>query len=204
MAGVLKNTEVFTTGQIARMVKVAPRTVTKWIDSGLLKGFRIPGGADRRVPRESLLQFFKMHGIPCPPELKQAPVLIVGFNDRGQNDAMRSLVTAAGRPSMITDNLFEAGVLIAEHHPDVLILDRAVGPKNLCASVGQAAVLHNPHARCVLVCTEDEEPWLPDHFSHSFRHPCDPVEVMGAALIEQEPVRYKSTRGSWQGGNRCN
>ena len=34
--------KVFTTGQVAKICKVAPRTVSKWFDSGRLKGYRIP------------------------------------------------------------------------------------------------------------------------------------------------------------------
>ena len=49
--------KVFTTGQVAKICKVAPRTVSKWFDSGRLRGYRIPGSQDRRIPREHLLRF---------------------------------------------------------------------------------------------------------------------------------------------------
>ena len=49
--------KVFTTGQVAKICKVAPRTVSKWFDSGRLKGYRIPGSQDRRIPREYLIKF---------------------------------------------------------------------------------------------------------------------------------------------------
>ena len=39
--------KVFTTGQVAKICKVAPRTVSKWFDSGRLRGYRIPGSQDR-------------------------------------------------------------------------------------------------------------------------------------------------------------
>ena len=46
--------KVFTTGQVAKICKVAPRTVSKWFDSGRLPGaYRIPGSQDRRIPREA-------------------------------------------------------------------------------------------------------------------------------------------------------
>ena len=35
--------EVLTTGEVAKICNVAPRTVSKWFDSGSLKGYRIPG-----------------------------------------------------------------------------------------------------------------------------------------------------------------
>ena len=55
--------KVFTTGQVAKICKVAPRTVSKWFDSGRLKGYRIPGSQDRRIPREYLIRFLKEHGV---------------------------------------------------------------------------------------------------------------------------------------------
>src|SRR5262249_633636 len=63
-SGVLEMKKVFTTGQVAKICKVAPRTVSKWFDSGRLRGYRIPGSQDRRIPREHLLRFLKEHGMP--------------------------------------------------------------------------------------------------------------------------------------------
>ncbi len=80
--------KVFTTGQVAKICKVAPRTVSKWFDSGRLKGYRIPGSQDRRIPREQLIRFLKEHGMPLG-ELEEEEwhkVLLIGteklFNDR--------------------------------------------------------------------------------------------------------------------------
>src|SRR5580765_7295478 len=56
--------KVFTTGQVAKICKVAPRTVSKWFDSGRLKGYRIPGSQDRRIPREYLIKLLKEYGMP--------------------------------------------------------------------------------------------------------------------------------------------
>lgn len=59
----LKNLKVFTTGQVAKICNVAPRTVSKWFDSGKLRGYRIPGSQDRRIPRDVLIQFLNDHGM---------------------------------------------------------------------------------------------------------------------------------------------
>ncbi|MFO0972839.1 MAG: helix-turn-helix domain-containing protein [Phycisphaerae bacterium] len=55
---------VLTTGEIAKICNVAPRTVSKWFDSGQLRGYRIPGSRDRRVPLEQLVRFMRAHAIP--------------------------------------------------------------------------------------------------------------------------------------------
>ena len=55
---------VLTTGQVSGICHVATGTVCKWFDSGQLRGYRIPGGRDRRIPLRELMRFLKTHGIP--------------------------------------------------------------------------------------------------------------------------------------------
>ena len=55
---------IYTTSQVARICKVAPRTVSKWFDSGRLRGYRVPGSQDRRIPREHLIRFMEEHQMP--------------------------------------------------------------------------------------------------------------------------------------------
>jgi excisionase family DNA binding protein len=55
--------KVYTTGQVAKICQVAPRTVSKWFDNGRLKGYRIPGSQDRRIPHKHLVAFMKEHGM---------------------------------------------------------------------------------------------------------------------------------------------
>lgn len=68
-----------TTGQVARICGVAPRTVQKWIDSGHLHGYRLPGGLDRRVPRDEVVRFLQAAGMPLGPLAGPSlpPVLLV-------------------------------------------------------------------------------------------------------------------------------
>lgn len=63
----------FTTGQIARLCKVAPKTVINWIDRGLLPAYKVPSGQrhqHRRVIRANLLDFIVKNGLPVPEELQ--------------------------------------------------------------------------------------------------------------------------------------
>lgn len=55
--------KALTTGVIAEVAGVAPRTVAKWIDTGLLKGYRIPLSKDRRVEVADLRAFLVKHGM---------------------------------------------------------------------------------------------------------------------------------------------
>ena len=55
---------VLTTGQVSKICHVAPRTVCRWFDSGQLRGYRIPGSKDRRIPLPELVRFMQAHNIP--------------------------------------------------------------------------------------------------------------------------------------------
>lgn len=55
--------KVYTTGQVAKICGVVPRTVTGWFDSGKLKGYKIPGSQDRRIPERRLTEFLKENGM---------------------------------------------------------------------------------------------------------------------------------------------
>ncbi len=65
-----KGNKVFTTGQVAKICNVAPKTVTKWFDNGHIKGYRRPGSKDRRIPVKELIKFMKSYEIPI-----ESPVL---------------------------------------------------------------------------------------------------------------------------------
>jgi excisionase family DNA binding protein len=60
-----------TTGQCAKYCQVCTRTIHNWVDTGLLKGFKIPGSNHRRIPQENLVALMEKHGIPIPDELQQ-------------------------------------------------------------------------------------------------------------------------------------
>ncbi len=62
--GPIANRDVLTVGMTARICRVSPRTVSKWVDTGLLYGYRLPGSRDRRIPAEDLRRFMTKHGMP--------------------------------------------------------------------------------------------------------------------------------------------
>ena len=60
------NPGILTTNEAARLCGVSHQTIVRSFDSGVLKGWRIPGSKFRRIPRGSLLEFMAAHGIPLP------------------------------------------------------------------------------------------------------------------------------------------
>lgn len=60
---------ILTPGEAARIVRAAPRTVSKWFDAGRLKGWRLAGTQDRRFYARDLRAFLAANGNPVPAEL---------------------------------------------------------------------------------------------------------------------------------------
>lgn len=56
--------EIYTTGKVAKLLKVATRTVAKWIDGGLLTAYILPGTRHRRITRAALVAFMQKNGMP--------------------------------------------------------------------------------------------------------------------------------------------
>jgi len=64
----MSRSDILTTGQVSKLIGMANRTVCRMIDTGLLKGWVIPGSNHRRVALVDLEEFMKEHGIPVLTE----------------------------------------------------------------------------------------------------------------------------------------
>jgi len=121
--------KVFTTGQVAKICKVAPRTVIKWFDSGRLKGYRIPGTRDRRIPRAYLIKFLKEHGMPLGDleDEAMAKVLIVAQDKVLIENLRRELPLERSFKVAVAASGFDAGIQSESFHPDCVIVDFSIG-----------------------------------------------------------------------------
>ena len=142
----------FTTGQVAKICKVAPRTVSKWFDSGRLRGYRIPGSQDRPIPREHLVRFLKAHGMPFG-ELEDettGKVLLVA-NDP---EIMRSVtqVLQADRSFRVetATSGFEAGIQAESFNPDCIVVDFGIGA-NDARQICQNLRRNSAHEETILI-----------------------------------------------------
>lgn len=116
--------DVLTTGEVAKICNVAPRTVSKWFDSGQLKGYRIPGSKDRRIPMSQLVKFMKAHSIPLDGlQTGQIRVLLVD-DDADVVGTLSELMKNETEYDVHTaTDAFEAGVECGQFKPHVMLLD---------------------------------------------------------------------------------
>lgn len=119
-----KKKDVLTTGQVAQICNVAPRTVTKWFDSGQLKGYRIPGSKDRRIPTSELIRFMKSHDMPTDGlEFGSTRILIID-SQADQADALsRGLCTKKDYNIETATNSFDAGIVAQKLLPHIIIIN---------------------------------------------------------------------------------
>jgi excisionase family DNA binding protein len=116
--------DVLTTGEVARVCNVAPRTVSKWFDSGKLRGYRIPGSKDRRIPLQQLIRFMRAHGMPLDGLNSGITRVLVVEADRDVAELLSTaLARDAGYEVRTAHAAFEAGSVAEAFKPQIMLLD---------------------------------------------------------------------------------
>jgi excisionase family DNA binding protein len=123
--------DILTTGEVAKICNVAPRTVSKWFDSGQLRGYRIPGSKDRRIPLGSLVRFMKAHNIPMDGlQSGRTRVLIVDDESEIVEVLEKVLTEQANYEVRTSHSGFSAGIECEKFRPHVMLLDIHLGDVN--------------------------------------------------------------------------
>lgn len=116
--------DILTTGEVAKICNVAPRTVSKWFDSGQLRGYRIPGSKDRRIPLNALMKFMKAHSIPMDGlQSGQMRVLIVDGESETIQVLEKVLCEQANYEVRTAHSGFACGLECEKFRPHVMLLD---------------------------------------------------------------------------------
>ena len=123
--------DILTTGEVAKICNVAPRTVSKWFDAGQLRGYRIPGSKDRRIPLNSLIRFMKAHNIPLDGlQSGKTRVLIVDDESEIVEVLEKVLTEQANYEVQAAHSGFSAGIECEKFRPHVMLLDMHLGDIN--------------------------------------------------------------------------
>ena len=145
---------VYTTGEAAKICKVSQQTIIRCFDDGKLKGFRVPGSKFRRIPREQLLLFMKDFGIPTDSlETGNRLKVLVVDDDPDLVELIESVLEDDGRfETRIANNGFEAGMMVKEYRPDLIVLDVMlpdINGKEVCIRVRSDDSLENVKIICI-------------------------------------------------------
>jgi len=134
-----KGKNVLTTGDVAKICNVAPRTVSKWFDSGQLKGYRIPGSKDRRIPVNELIRFMKQNNMPVPTlPVGRMRVVIVDSNKEAASALAEILKSKSDYEVRVVRNTFETGTVVQRFEPHVLLvtlLAKDIDAEEICRNI---------------------------------------------------------------------
>ena len=187
---------VFTTGEAAKICKVSQQTIIRCFDNGQLKGFRVPGSRFRRIPREALYKFMRDNGIPTDAlESGKRKVLLVD-DDIELVELMNKFLDEDGRFEVrIASNGFDAGMMVKEYRPDIIVLDVMlpdINGKEVCHRIRADATLEDVRILCISgMIEEDKIQELRLAGADKFLHkPFDVEELIDemCALLEIEPA----------------
>lgn len=120
--------DILTTGEVAKICNVAPRTVSKWFDSGQLRGYRIPGSKDRRIPINSLVRFMKAHSIPLDGLQSGSTRVLIVDDESEIVDVLEKVLSEQASYEVHTAHSgFAAGVECEKFRPHVMLIDIHLG-----------------------------------------------------------------------------
>ncbi len=152
---------VFTTGEAAKICKVSQQTIIRCFDNGQLKGFRVPGSKFRRIPREALYKFMKDNGIPTDAlESGKRKVLLVDDEVEIIEMLSKALEEDGRFDYKVAANGFDAGMMVKEYRPDLIVLDVMlpdINGKEVCLRVRQDPTLEEVRIICISGMVEDEK-----------------------------------------------
>jgi len=152
---------VFTTGEAAKICKVSQQTIIRCFDSGQLKGFRVPGSRFRRIPRDLLYKFMRENGIPTDALESGKRKALVVDDDPELVELITDALAADGRFEVrVANNGFDAGMMVREYHPDVIVLDVMlpdINGKEVCQRVRSDAALDDVRIICISGMVEQDK-----------------------------------------------
>jgi len=152
---------VFTTGEAAKICKVSQQTIIRCFDNGTLKGFRVPGSRFRRIPRDQLFAFMRDNGIPTDALESSKRKLLIVDDDEELVDLLRDAFERDGRFEIkVANNGFEAGMLVKEFRPDLVVLDVMlpdINGKEVCQRVRSDATLDTVKIICISGMVEQDK-----------------------------------------------
>ena len=152
---------VFTTGEAAKICKLSQQTIIRCFDSGQLKGFRVPGSRFRRIPRDQLFAFMKNNGIPTDALESGKRKILVVDDDVDLVRMIVDVLESDGRfETRSVNNGFDAGMMVKEYRPDLIILDvmlQDINGKDVCIRVRNDSSLEDVKIICISGMVEEDK-----------------------------------------------
>ena len=150
---------VYTTGEAAKICKVSQQTIIRCFDTGQLKGFRVPGSRFRRIPRDKLIEFMRENSIPTDALESQLRKILIVDDDVEIVTLIQDMLERDGRFEVRSaNNGFDAGMMVKEYHPDLIVLDVMlpdINGKEVCQRVRNDKTMDDVRIICISGMVEE-------------------------------------------------
>lgn len=172
-----------TTGQVAKLCKVAPRTVAKWCDAWRdtngakgLKNHRLPYSLDRRIIAKDLEEFCVLHGMNIPWNVSRHILAFCSIMHAAELEGIEH-----------ADNMYDAGKLVGACEFTHAVLDDCFGIACM-QKVAKELVAKFKDCQVVYICSESVDPTS------------IPLDIGGRkkAVVFQAPVNYERVKAYLQ------
>ncbi|GIK54255.1 MAG: Regulator of RpoS [Planctomycetes bacterium] len=111
----------YTTSEVAKICKVHRNTILTAIRKGVLRIHRTPGG-HARISQEDLDEFIHRRSL-ATTKVKSAKRVLIVDDDPVFNQITSAVLASAGYSVRVAATGFEAGILLAEYRPDIVLVD---------------------------------------------------------------------------------
>jgi CheY-like chemotaxis protein len=150
-----KKVRIFSALEVANICGVVNQTAINWIKNGYLKAFTTPGG-QYRVYSEDLVDFLHSRGMRMPDELQrvleeqlEVDTILIVDDDRDLNNLVQQYLSKKHPDFEVFQAFdgFEAGRMLAEKKPGLVILDidlPGVNGHKLARSIKEASGVTKP------------------------------------------------------------
>lgn len=168
MAQSENKTVLYSALEVAKLCGVVNQTAINWIKNKHLKAFNTPGGQFRVYP-EDLMEFMRSRNIQVPVEVRvacgekvsESDSLIIVDDDRGLNSVVAKFISKKLPllPVYQAFDGFEAGSLMSEKQPSILLLDLnlpGIDGFDLCRKINESERFGKPSI-IIITALENEE-----------------------------------------------
>lgn len=109
--------------EIASYCDVHQRTVSRWINTGELKGHKLAGRGNYRVQINDFIEFLVKQGMPVPQSLSNKPQVLIIDDEANVRSVIKRVLKRSGFDTVEAAGGFEAGVLMNQRKPELITVD---------------------------------------------------------------------------------
>lgn len=194
----MANSNSLSTGEIAKYCDVNLRTVIRWIERGVLKGYKLPGRGNNRVRKEDFVAFLNTNKMPVPEEFKPAtdqPVVLFVDDELDMLKSIKRILRKTDIQLFLADSAEKGLALLKEHNADLVMSDMKMPGMSGAEFLEEVAIRYPDTYRVILTGYSDMDSTISainkGRIHRYIQKPWDNDELISSIETGLEKVRLK-------------